>query len=44
MAAENPDDLRMRIMTEAFRLNIDLAEIGDRLLILDKRVKPEELL
>ncbi len=43
IAAENPDDLRMRIMVAAFMLNIDLDEIGDDLVILDRRVKPEEL-
>jgi hypothetical protein len=43
IAAENPDDLRMRIMVAAFLLNIDLAEIADDLVILDKRMKPEEL-
>lgn len=43
VAAENPDDLRMRIMVAAYQLNIDLDELGDKLVILDYRVKPEEL-
>jgi hypothetical protein len=43
VAAENPDDLRMRVMVAAYQLNIDLDELGDRLMILDYRVKPEEL-
>jgi AAA domain len=40
---ENPDDLRMRLMVAAFVLGIDLAELADNLVILDKRVKPEDL-
>lgn len=43
VAAENPDDLRMRILVAAFVLNIDLGELDDRLVILDRRVSPEEL-
>jgi len=43
IAVENPDDLRMRIMVAAYILNIDLREIADNLIILDKRVKPEAL-
>ena len=43
IAAENPDDLRMRIKVAADLFKIDLAELGDNLVILDKRVKPEEL-
>jgi len=43
VAVENPDDLRMRIMVAAFVLNIDLREIADNLVILDRRVKPEAL-
>ena len=43
IAVENPDDLRMRIIVAAFVLNIDLREIADNLIILDKRVKPEAL-
>lgn len=41
LACENPDDIRMRFKIAAFRLNIDLDEIGERLLILDFRAKPE---
>jgi hypothetical protein len=44
VAAENPDDLRMRIMVAAWQFNIDLAEISENLLIMDKRCKPEELI
>jgi hypothetical protein len=43
IAAENPDDLRMRIMAAAYNFNIDLTELGDRLVILDKRMKPDDL-
>jgi len=43
VAAENPDDLRMRIMVAAYLLNIDLHTIADSIVILDQRVKPEEL-
>jgi hypothetical protein len=42
-SAENPDDLRMRLMVAAFVLGIDLDELLDDLVILDKRVKPEDL-
>lgn len=41
LACENPDDIRMRFKIAAYILNIDLAEIGDRLIILDFRAKPE---
>ncbi len=44
VAAENPDDLRMRIMVAAWQFNIDLAEISENLLIMDRRCKPEELI
>ncbi len=44
IAAENPDDLRMRIMVAAYHFNIDLAELNHDLVILDKRTKPDELL
>ncbi len=43
IAAENPDDLRMRIMVAAYVLNIDLSEIAGRFVILDKRTSPEDL-
>ncbi|MGC1861905.1 MAG: AAA family ATPase [Methylocystis sp.] len=41
LACENPDDIRMRFKIAAYLLNIDLDELGDRLLILDFRAKPE---
>jgi RecA-family ATPase len=41
LACENPDDIRMRFKIAAYLLGIDLDEIGDRLLILDFRAKPE---
>jgi hypothetical protein len=44
VAAENPDDLRMRLMVAAWQFNISLAEISEKLLIMDKRCKPEEVL
>lgn len=40
---ENPDDMRMRLMIAAFVFNIDLRDIGDRLVILDQRAKPEAI-
>src|ERR1700733_342482 len=43
IAAENPDDLRMRLMVAAFRFDIDLGDMADNLVILDRRMKPEEL-
>lgn len=44
IACENPDDIRMRLMISAFAKNIDLRSIGDQLVVLDARHKPEELL
>jgi hypothetical protein len=41
LACENPDDIRMRIMIGAYLLNINIAEISDRLVILDRHEKPE---
>jgi hypothetical protein len=41
---ENPDDVRMRFMIAAYLLNIDLDEISDSIIILDIRIKPEEVL
>lgn len=41
LACENPDDIRMRIMIAAFKLGIDIAELGDRIVVLDRREKPE---
>ena len=40
---ENPDDCRMRLMIAAFLLRIDLAELSDKLIILDVRRKPEDI-
>jgi hypothetical protein len=44
IAAENPDDLRMRLMVSAWLFNIDIAEISKNLLIMDQRCRPEELI
>jgi len=41
---ENPDDVRMRFMIAAYLLNIDLDEISHGIVILDIRIKPEEVL
>ncbi|KAF0134888.1 MAG: ATPase [Methylocystaceae bacterium] len=43
IACENPDDIRMRLMIAAYVLNVDLREIGDKILILDRREKPEAI-
>jgi hypothetical protein len=43
VVAENPDGFRMRLMVAAFIFNIDLDKIADDLVILDKRMKPEEI-
>ena len=43
IVAENPDGFRMRLMVAAFVFNINLAEIANDLVILDKPVKPEEI-
>jgi AAA domain len=43
IVAENPDGFRMRLMVAAYIYNIDLAEIAKDLVILDKRVTPEEV-
>ncbi|MCW2317636.1 hypothetical protein M2322_003200 [Rhodoblastus acidophilus] len=43
VAAENPDDLRMRLLVAAYHLNIDLDELGDQFVVLEYRVSPEEL-
>lgn len=43
IAAENPDDLRKRMMVAAFRHNINPAAIAERLVILDQRKSPEKL-
>ena len=41
IAAENPDDCRMRIMIAAFLLHVDIGKLEDRIVILDRREKPE---
>jgi hypothetical protein len=41
--AENPDDLRMRLMIACFVFNIDPAIIDRDFLISDNRVRPEEI-
>jgi uncharacterized membrane protein len=41
IACENPDDIRMRLKIAAYLLNIDLRDLGERLVILDMRAKPE---
>ncbi len=42
LTAENPDDLRMRFMIACYLLNID-DEVLDRIEILDRREKPEDI-
>jgi hypothetical protein len=42
-AFENPDDARMRLRIAAFLWGVDLDELGDRLVILDRREKPEHI-
>ena len=43
LTAENPDDARMRFMIACYLLNIDFAAIADRIVILDRREKPEDI-
>jgi hypothetical protein len=43
LACENPDDIRMRLKIAAHVFAIDLDELGDRILILDERLKPEDV-
>jgi hypothetical protein len=42
LAAENPDDIRMRFKIAAFLLEVDLAEIGEQIVVLDQRKRPED--
>jgi hypothetical protein len=42
--AENPDDLRTRLMVACFVLNIDPAIIGDNIIVSDNRIRPEEII
>jgi hypothetical protein len=41
LACENPDDIRMRLKIAAWVLNIDLDALGEMIMILDIRAKPE---
>jgi RecA-family ATPase len=41
--AENPDDLRMRLMVACFALNIDLDTIDRDIMVSDNRVTPEAI-
>jgi hypothetical protein len=43
LACENPDDIRMRFMIAARQWGVDLSELADRIVILDRREKPEEV-
>jgi hypothetical protein len=40
---ENPDDFRMRLMCFAWNLNINLDELGDRVIVRERRDKPEQM-
>ena len=42
--AENPDDLRMRLMVACFVFNIDLSIIDHDIMISDNRVSPEAII
>jgi AAA domain len=42
--AENPDDLRMRLIVNAEFFGVDIAEVLDRVLILDRRESPEDII
>jgi hypothetical protein len=44
ISAENPDDFRMRLLVAARTVNIDLEELGDDLMIFDRRASPGELI
>lgn len=44
LAVENGDDVRMRMMVTAHRHNINLSEIGDNLIVADRRLTPEDAL
>jgi hypothetical protein len=41
LAFENPDDVRMRFKIAGYLLRVDIAELDDQLVILDRRNKPE---
>jgi len=40
---ENPDDVRMRFMIAAAVLGVNMDEVGENLIILDERAKPEKI-
>jgi AAA domain len=43
LVGENPDDVRMRFMIAASYLNVDLGELVDDIVILDRRERPESI-
>jgi hypothetical protein len=43
LTAENPDDVRMRFMIACYLLNIDFTEIAERMVIIDRRERPEDI-
>jgi hypothetical protein len=43
IVAENPDGFRMRVMVAAYVFNIDLRKIENSFVVLDQRMKPEEI-
>ncbi len=43
LTAENPDDARMRFMVSCFVLNVGIDGIAERVVILDRREKPEDI-
>ena len=43
LTAENPDDVRMRFMVSGFVLNVGIDGIAERVVILDRREKPEDI-
>jgi energy-coupling factor transporter ATP-binding protein EcfA2 len=42
LTAENPDDLRMKFMVVCTYLQVDFDSIKDRIIIIDRREKPED--
>ena len=44
LAFENPDDVRMRLKIAAYLLNVDLPAIGLDYIVLDARLRPEDLI
>ncbi len=43
LAVENADDIRMRLAITAYRFNIDVEKLASRIMVLDRRMKPEEI-